>query len=178
MNIVFVCTGNTCRSPMAEAIFREKTQEFSGYCTVISCGLAASVGSPPSDNAVKVMSEIGIDISAHRSNPMSMYIIDRADYIICLSESHLNALKPYAEGKLILLGGGISDPFAGSEDTYRKCRDEISDGIDKLLASDIFFKAGTVDEADADEIAKMEKSIFSDPWSRDSVIAQIKKDYN
>lgn len=175
MNIVFVCTGNTCRSPMAEGIFRQKTAEYN-IC-VSSCGTGAMTGDHACQNAIKVMKNRGIDISAHRSRPVNQYIIDESDYIICLAESHYRQLLPYAKNKLILLGDGIPDPFMSDEKIYSICADKIEAEIDKLLKSDIFINISEMTESDIDTVAQIEKDNFSEPWSEDSFKSQINKDY-
>lgn len=178
MNILFVCTGNTCRSPMAEAIFREKTKKFSNYVKVSSCGLGTYVGSPASENAVLTMAERQIDISAHRSKQINQYIIDEADYIICLGQSHYKYLEPFAKDKLLILGSGISDPFMGDMSVYRECADNISKAIDELLQSDIFVSINNMIIEDVEAVEKIEKANFSMPWSEESFRSQIKKEYS
>lgn len=175
MNIVFVCTGNTCRSPMAEGIFRKKTNNFN--VSVLSCGISAIAGDEATINAISAMKERNIDISAHRARQINQYIIDEADYIICLSASHYNALLPYAKDKLISLGNGIPDPFMGSKDEYLQCADMIEAEIDKLLASDFFLEISKMNEADIDCVSQIEKANFSVPWSKDAFLSQINKNY-
>ena len=178
MNIVFVCTGNTCRSPMAEAIFREKTKDFSENITVSSCGLGALPGDAASENSVTVMAETGIDISSHRARQINEYIIDESDFIICLSDSHYNYLTPFCKEKLVLLGDGIPDPYGGSVDEYRYCRDEIESAIDILLESDTFIKIDKMCSDDAQAAYVIEKDNFSDPWSVDSFLSQFDKSFS
>ncbi|MBQ8209715.1 MAG: ribosomal protein S18-alanine N-acetyltransferase [Clostridia bacterium] len=177
MNIVFICTGNTCRSPMAAGIFSKKTEKFSQYLNVSSCGTGAMVGDTASLNAISVMTARGIDISDHRSRPVNQYIIDDADFIICISPSHYNALLPYAKDKLIMLGAGIPDPYMGNEDVYSQCADMIETEIDKLLASDIFLEISEMTKDDIDTVAQIEKDNFSEPWSYDSFVSQLNKNY-
>lgn len=178
MNILFVCTGNTCRSPMAEAIFREKTKSYSNFVNVSSCGLGTYSGSPASENAILTMAERNIDISMHRSRQINQYIIDEADYIICLAQSHYKYLEPIAKNKLLILGSGIADPFMGDIRVYRECADSITKAIDCLLKSDIFISIDEMIDEDVEYVEKIEKNHFTTPWSLDSFIAQIKKDYS
>ena len=86
-NVYFICTGNTCRSPMAEGLFcaELEKQGLSSLCSVKSAGLAATVGAPPSDNAVSAAKKYGADISAHRSNALSQYDLSEENYYICMS---------------------------------------------------------------------------------------------
>ena len=146
MNIVFVCTGNTCRSPMAEGFFKQKTKSFN--VNVSSCGINALSGDEASINAINVMQQKGIDISFHRSRKINQYIIDDANYIVCLSSSHYDTLFPYAKDKLILLDNDIPDPYMGSEAEYLQCADSIESEIEKLITSDIFFAISEMEKSE------------------------------
>lgn len=178
MNIVFVCTGNTCRSPMAEGIFKSKIAQYTDTCHVSSCGLSVMPGDAASYEAVQVMADRGVDITAHRSRQINPYIIDEADYVICLAKSHYDALFPVVErNKRMLLGNGIADPYMGNYDVYARCADAIAAAIDELLNSDIFFRIDKMNENDIDAIADIENSAFSDPWSKNSFLAERNKPY-
>lgn len=163
---------------MAEGLFKEKIKEFSDFLKVSSCGIGAMTGDTAADNAVAVMAERGIDISSHRARQINQYIIDEADYIICLSDSHYKFLMPYAGNKLILLGNGISDPYGGNIDVYRKCAEEIENEIDRLLNSDSFIDIYKMKADDINAVAGIESNNFSEPWSRASFISQLEKDYS
>ena len=170
MNILFVCTGNTCRSPMAEGYLRSK--ELDGI-TVISRGLASD-GSPVSLNSKTAMAEVGIDISGHISRQITDRDIKNADKIICLSPSHravlLSAGVP--QEKLYILGKGISDPFGGDITVYRRCRDEIFAAIDELQKDGFFGNICIVplEERHIKDIARLEALCFSEPWSEEGIL--------
>lgn len=170
MNILFVCTGNTCRSPMAEGYLRSK--ELDGI-TVISRGLASD-GSPVSLNSKTAMAEVGIDISGHISRQITDRDIKNADKIICLSPSHravlLSAGVP--QEKLYILGNGISDPFGGDITAYRRCRDEIFAAIDELQKDGFFGNICIVplEERHIKDIARLEALCFSEPWSEEGIL--------
>ena len=170
MNILFVCTGNTCRSPMAEGYLKSKGIE---GVTVSSRGLAAD-GSPVSLNSKTAMDEAGIDIGSHISKQITADDINKADKIICLSPSHkavlLSAGVP--ENKLYILGDGISDPFGGSIETYRRCRDEIFAAIDILIKDGFFGNISVIpiEQRHIKEIARLEEICFSEPWSEEGIL--------
>lgn len=134
--ILFICTGNTCRSPMAEALCRCELQKrgIEGVeCT--SAGLTPFEGEAPSTNAVQAMAEIGIDISQKRSQPVTRDLLAQSDLVICMTREHQRALEPYRDmiSRIVVLGGGISDPYGGDIAAYRKTRDEISLALDDLM---------------------------------------------
>ena len=127
--ILFVCTGNTCRSPMAAALMRRLLEE-KGVADVRceSAGLAAAPGEPASRNAVEAMREAGIDLGSHRARGVTPALLGSADIIYTMSPSHaamLAARAPACAGKIRVLGGGISDPYGGGPAVYRRCRDEL-----------------------------------------------------
>lgn len=167
MNILFVCTGNTCRSPMAEGYLR--SLNISGV-SVRSRGLYAD-GSPVSENSILVMKEIGIDISKHISKQISHEDINWADKIICMSPSHENALRTVAKDKASVLGGGIPDPFGGDTGAYRSCRDEIIKQIDITFSG---FTVVPLEYRHIGQIAALEKICFSEPWTEDGITESFK----
>lgn len=169
MNILFVCTGNTCRSPMAEAYLNSKKLP---NVTVKSAGISAA-GDAVSENAVQVLKNIGIDISGLVSEQLSQADIAWADKIICMSLSHKTVLKMYAdEGKITVLGGGISDPYGCDELVYAACRDEIVCEIDKLIEQGYFSERVVVSAAPEHikSIGALEKVCFSEPWSEETLL--------
>src|SRR5712672_4721391 len=143
--ILFVCTGNVCRSPMAEGIFRQAVQGRGNY-RVLSAGLGAMEGQPPSPYAVQAVRELGIDISSQRSRMLTPELVHQADFIFGMTHSHIDTvilLYPQAAEKTFLLREfdetldffekDISDPIGGSYDVYLNCRDQIEQGIASLL---------------------------------------------
>lgn len=170
MNILFVCTGNTCRSPMAEGYLRSKGID---GVTVLSRGIASD-GSPVSLNSKAAMAEVGIDISGHISRQITDSDINKADKIICLSPSHkavlLSAGVP--ADRLYVLGNGISDPFGGDISVYRRCRDEIFTAVDELIKEGFFGNICIVplEHRHIKDIAGLEELCFSEPWSEEGIL--------
>ena len=130
MKVLFVCTGNTCRSPMAAALYKRKNPD----ADVTSAGLAASGGSA-CENAVLVMKELGIDISDHVSQPVNHKLLAAADQMVCMTQAHKSALLVMGaeEAKITVLD--ITDPFGGDLEVYRSCRDEITKKLFQLCPS-------------------------------------------
>ena len=158
MNILFVCTGNTCRSPMAEGYLNYL--EIEGI-SVKSRGIAA-YNEAVSENSLNAMQKIGIDISSHTSKQITDTDILWADKIICMSTSHKKLLEPFCKEKLQVLGEGIGDPFGQGLEIYEQCRDEIIYNIDKLF---IPFAVRPILEKDIGFVAELEKICFNEPWS-------------
>ena len=173
MKVLFICTGNTCRSPMAEGYLKSKGIP---NLEVESFGIYAD-GSAVSKNSSEAMAEIGIDISEHLSRPLDRSVL-KADKIYCMSESHRTALLSLgiSEEKVFVLSGGIPDPFGGDIEAYRICRDSIIKAIDMLLENGEFgsFKIESLDYTHIGEIAKLEKICFSEPWSENAIIESFK----
>ncbi len=170
MNILFVCTGNTCRSPMAEGYLKSK--KLSGI-TVLSRGLFAD-GSKVSENSKIAMLDKGIDIGGHISKQITALDIEKSDKIICLSDSHMNMLMGLGvdKDKLSVLGDGIPDPFGGDIEIYNACRDKIFEAIDILIKNGFFnsLEILSLDRKYIKKIAELEKICFSEPWSENVIL--------
>ena len=136
--ILFICTGNICRSPMAEGYFQHLMSAADLDISVSSAGTATWSGSPPSDGSVLVMKNLGIDISAQRSTTLSSYVVDEADLIVCMSRGHLYDLNwnfPTASAKARTLLGerDVFDPIGGGFELYQQCFESMKVGLDKLF---------------------------------------------
>jgi protein-tyrosine-phosphatase len=168
MRLLFVCTGNTCRSPLAEAAWRAVSGEFKseleraglGEITASSAGLNASRGGPAARNSVLVARDWGIDLSDHRSVPLTPELVHNADLVLTMTADQAHAICerfPAARDRVRSLGSycgeaeaarleslwpgstredwpgpDIEDPFGGSLEEYRECGRQIRDYIHQL----------------------------------------------
>jgi len=144
--VLFVCTGNTCRSPMAEGGLRVLLQGRGiDNIEVISAGTAAPSGCPATHYAVEAAKTWKADLSTHRSRAVSSWLVDEVDLILVMTPSHYRevlSVNPEAKDKMYLLkrfpesgddGEGVADPIGGSLDTYNQTFLEIGEELGRML---------------------------------------------
>ena len=137
MKITFVCSGNTCRSPMAECAMEELLREegITGV-EVQSRGVVANVGADISENAKKALEDAEIPVKEHVATQITTDDILASDLVICMTERHkmrLGSLPKVFTLHQMTGCGDIKDPYGGDEETYKQCLAEILPALKKLI---------------------------------------------
>lgn len=136
--VLFVCTGNTCRSPMAELIFNKKARENSVDAYAQSAGLCTIEGLLINDNSKEALSELGIQSDFFRSTDIYDLELEDFDLVAGMTKEHTQELEKMISDpkKVVMLNqnsGGIKDPYGGSLEVYKICRDEIDNSLKEIF---------------------------------------------
>ena len=146
--VIFVCSGNICRSPMGEALLKHAIESTSQddavrQLEICSAGTSTVDGLPPSAHSTTAMQKVGIDISGYRSTALTQKLIDQAFAIFAMDQTHIDAMRYYfknlPERTFRVLDMSdlerkiVFDPYGGDLDEYLECRDDIVTAIDGIL---------------------------------------------
>ena len=142
-HLLFVCTANICRSPMAEGWAIAYAQTRGWTMEVRSGGVMGLIGKPAASNAIRVMKEKDVDISNHQSSAITQDVVDWADYILVMELNHAIKLRkrfPELGDQILMLGnfGGmieVKDPIGGWRWKFRRSRDEIRRCVEAFMDS-------------------------------------------
>lgn len=144
MNIMFICTGNICRSAMAHAMLEKKIKEINKDIEVYSCGIFAENGDISTNEAVQTMKEYDIDLKKHKATNIQNSNIKEMDIILCATTAHKNNvinMYPELKEKIFTMKEyagynndlDIKDPWGYGIDVYKRCAKEIEECINKYI---------------------------------------------
>lgn len=131
--VLFVCTGNTCRSPMAQGIFNKMCSDKCIDAKADSAGIFANALDTASENSAIVCKEIGVDISNRKAVPIDRVNLSQYDLICPMTVEHAQMLVSLGADRDKICVMNIPDPFGGDLDIYRKCREEIEKALGELI---------------------------------------------
>lgn len=135
MNILFVCTGNTCRSPMAAGLMNKIAMERDLDVRIESAGIFANEGENASSEAIVVMRKYGVDLTGHHAQPINEELIEKSDLILTMTPAHklifesVAADKTYTLCEYAGLDYDIADPYGGSVEDYEKTAKQIEEAV-------------------------------------------------
>lgn len=138
MNILFVCTGNTCRSPMAAGIMNQIALERGLDIRIESAGIFAREGEPASTEAVLAVKKYNVDLLGHHAQPINTELIEKSDLILTMTPAHKMVFAQTAPEKTFTLceyagiKGDIADPFGGDIEEYEACAEQICHALLKV----------------------------------------------
>jgi len=143
-HVLLLCSGNTCRSPLAAAVFREELGSDAERVEIRSAGISAHEGEPASAGAREIAARSGLDLSSHRSRPASAENLRDADLILVMEPGHARAATALGAepGRVHLIsewpepgepGLAVSDPFGGSPEAYEECLRRIRHHVRRIV---------------------------------------------
>ncbi len=175
--VMFICSGNTCRSPLAEGLFKKYIEEKNmGSIDVSSAGISAFPGDEVSENSVLVAEKRGVDLTSQRAKNLNPQDLTETDLFVCMTESHSKVLKRFCDSSKIMTLN-VPDPYGGSLEAYESCAKQIESCFPQILEKISEIPTITpMTEEDITELAYLEKMCFSEPWSAESLKDELYND--
>lgn len=175
--VMFICSGNTCRSPLAEGLFKKFLEDNNiTDIEVSSAGVSVFPGDEVSINSALVAMQRGVDISLHRARRVNPQHLAETDLFVCMTEGHADALSKYCDrSKITVLN--IDDPYGRPIEAYERCARQLEKEFPRILKR--IQETPTISpmsKGDISQIALLEKECFSEPWSENSLKEELSND--
>lgn len=167
---MFICSGNTCRSPLAEGLFKKYLEDKNiTDIEASSAGVSVFPGDEASINSALVAMQRGVNISLHRARRLNPQHLAETDLFVCMTETHANALSRYCDNSKIMVLN-VPDPYGRAIDVYEECAKSLEKEFPRILKKlQEMPSISQMSESDISEIAELEKVCFSEPWSENSL---------
>ena len=175
--VAFICSGNTCRSPLAEGLFKKYLSDNNiTDVEVNSGGISAFPGDEVSQNSVLAAKQRGVDISSHRARRLNARDLTETDLFVCMTESHKNVISKYCDSSKIMTLN-VPDPYGMSLEAYNECAEKIENTFPLIMSRiEKIPKITKMTKDDIFEIASLEKECFAEPWSEKSLTDELTND--
>ncbi|MEG1835444.1 MAG: ribosomal protein S18-alanine N-acetyltransferase [Oscillospiraceae bacterium] len=172
--VIFVCNGNTCRSPMAEIMFKKYLRDNNiNDLEVSSLGICASTGDKAAENAIEAVKEAGEDLTSHIATQLKVEHFEKDAFFVCMTQRQAIRLEHYTDKRRILILN-IPDPFCQSLDVYRDCLKTIINSFPDIINwLNSYMKINRMAECHISTIADIEKECFTSPWSENSLREEL-----
>ncbi len=172
--IMFICSGNTCRSPLAEGLFKKYLQDNNiTDIEVSSAGISVFPGDEVSINSALVAMKRGVNISLHRARSLNPQHLAETDLFVCMTEAHANVLARYCDASKIMVLN-VPDPYGRPVEAYEECAKSLEKEFSEILKKiNEMPSISQMAESDITEVAELEKTCFSEPWSENSLKEEL-----
>ena len=175
--LLFICSGNTCRSPLAEGLFKKHLADNNiTEVEVSSAGVSVFPGDEVSINSALVAMQRGVNISLHRARKLNPQHLAETDLFVCMTDSHSSVISRYCDSSKIMTLN-VPDPYGRPVEAYEECAKTIEQKFPEILARlNEIPTISPMSEEDIKEIADLEKMCFSEPWSEQSLKDELVND--
>ena len=174
---MFICSGNTCRSPLAEGLFKKYLKENNiTDIEVSSAGISVFPGDEVSINSALVAMKRGVNISLHRARRLNPQHLAETDLFVCMTDTHANALYRYCDNSKIMVLN-VPDPYGRAIEVYEDCANQLEREFSRILKKlNEMPSISKMTEDDIPKIADLEKECFGEPWSETSLKEELTND--